>query len=779
MAQRAPEVERRSGAWPLLVLALVGTAVSQAWTLGLSFQLDDYALLWRPLELFRLATEHSTDEVPSFALRWTSWSLWALLDAVLPTPRAELPYHHVGLGLHLTCTWAVFSIARRLAPHAWDRLAEPSARDTAAALAALWFGVQAGGAQAHSWISAWGGLTAALCSLLALRAWLSARDADRDGALASRLPLALWTLAALLSKTPALALPPALAWLALWVVPSGLPSDPRGRARRAREWAAIAAALAAGLAIRAAYLGNARPRYGDRRPLDPTDIPRVLLSGLENLGQGIVATNSDALVADGPRGLFGVHAASVGVGLVLATFGLWWLAAPSRWRTLLGLFGALIAVGGPAGAIWGGRPINVMARTTYLPLALASLVVGLGLAGALRRGGTRMVAALLLMMGLGAVWFTGRADVVWTERLADLERRQHLGALTQAAERVGQGGLIILREAPDGFVGVPQLGSLLHAALNPTFWDGPRPALVRCTNDRQLRSALADGDLRGESVAVLVPRGGDASTPADARAARELVDVWNRTEHWPEAPRADWSRLEREDGVTRLVFDRPMPPFGFAGLAIEAAESGRMAVRYLGPGNELRAALAIDLVPGRPSSLGAPTGLDFRLGGPLTGVELVGPPLEDVLLLFALPAIEVDAPWMSQELELAPEQPLPPISIRRPAGWALPPIARLTMRVQRTVGETEVYADCLLGADGTAPEPFLLDQVHIEPDARPGDPEVFRASWPEAVTRLAELITNAEGAPSGEVTWSMELLHPDGTPAAAARPLEGRYRLRE
>ena len=40
-----------------------------------------------------------------------------------------------------------------------------------------------------------------------------------------------------------------------------------------------------------------------------------------------------------------------------------------------------------------------------------------------------------------------------------------------------------------------------------------------------------------------------------------------------------------------------------------------------------------------------------------------------------------------------------------------------------------------------------------------------------------ELIDNAEGAPSGKVSWTVELLHPDGTPAAASVERVGRYRL--
>ena len=133
------------------------------------------------------------------------------------------------------------------------------------------------------------------------------------------------------------------------------------------------------------------------------------------------------------------------------------------------------------------------------------------------------------------------------------------------------------------------------------------------------------------------------------------------------------------------------------------------------------------------------------------------------------------ADWLAGELLLDPDRPLPPIPLRRPPGLALPSIGRLTMVVERAFDTTEVYADALLPPE--EPTRFVLEQVHIEPDARPGDPAVLRAPWPQAVERLEELIGNARELDYGTVRWRLELLHPDGTPAAASAAIHGRYRL--
>jgi hypothetical protein len=752
---------------------LVLTALSQAWTLTLSFQLDDYALLWRPVELFRLAAEHETEEVPRFALRWTSWSVWALLHAVLPKPLDPWPYHVVGLGLHLLCTGLVFAIARRIAPDA-----SSSVRDRIGLIAALWFGIQAGGAQAHSWISAWGGLTATVCSLFALRAFLTARDRDESDRLASRLALGFWILLALLSKTPALAVPPLVIWLAV-CLPSPLEAPGLGRKRLVREAGAALGALAIALSIRAVYLGNARPRYGDRRPLDPTDIPRVLWNGLENLSQGLIASNKDPLVSDRPHLFPALYPAAdiglVGIGLIAAIFGLWLLSRHKSWRTTLGVAGAMLAAAGPAGAIYAGHTTNVMGRTTYFPLALLAVAVGvaLGPAGERPRRGIRFVLAAALL----GVWLMGRDDVINVERLADAERRQHRATIERAATEIGEAGVIVLREPPDGFVGVPQLGTLLQGVLQPDFWTGPRPEVRSCTNDRQLRAALADGTLRGRRVAVLVPETNVSSSPSDARAARRLHDVWGRGFTWPESEGIT-GVTERRDGVQTLDLGGERPPFGFAGLRIDASTTGELVVRYRSVGGALAASVTLEVSEGATVAAAAPSSLDFLLGEPIVAIEFEGLEVEGVQVLFELPRVELeDADWMQAELLLDRTVPLPDFRILAPPGIDVPPVARLTMRVDRTVGETEVYADAPLefGADRRAD--FRLDLVHIEPDARPGDPRVFRASWTQAVDRLRELIDNAEGAPSGKVTWAVELLHPDGTPAAASAERVGRYRL--
>ncbi|MEO0652454.1 MAG: hypothetical protein AAFZ65_17410, partial [Planctomycetota bacterium] len=581
-APHAPRAARLA-----LLAVLATTALAQAWTLTLSFQLDDYTLVWRPLELFQLATDLDDSAVESYALRWTVWSLWAALDAVMPVPRSELPYHLLGLAMHLGVTALVFQVTRdlmRSIGRGGSASTEPAPSTGlvwAPTLAGLWFGVQAGHAQAFSWIAAWSDLMLTGAGLLAVGALLRARLTDGEHRDAPRWPVALWTLLALLTKTPSLALPPILLWLALLLPPPPLARDPRGLARRGHDAIAIGIAFGTGLAIRAAYLGSARPRYGGQTDLGPADLPRVLFAGVENVGQAVAATVVDPLVADETLAVAGTSGSELGAAVVAATFLLWMVARPDHWRLGLALIGAVVAAAGPAGAIFGDIPNNVTARTAYQPLAFVAVAVGLALRGGWGRGGTLRAATGLLGLLLVATWAAGRADVVATERLADAERRQHRSTLQAAAERVGSTGIVVLLDPPDGFAGVAQLGSLLRYALLPDYWAGPRPEVVACGGLRQLRATLEADRFRGRKAAVLMPVDATGVAPAELRAGRWLHDAVADHDPWPTGDPAQGWTVEHGPLQTTISLPTPRPAFGFAGLSFAPAGAGSARIRYL------------------------------------------------------------------------------------------------------------------------------------------------------------------------------------------------------
>jgi len=117
----------------LLAVALC-TLAAQAFSLVLGFQLDDYTLLAAPWSLFALGASGSELHGDIFAVRFSIWFVWGLLD-VLPGAPAELAHRAVGLLAH---TAAAVLIARvLLRAHG----------GTAAALfAGLLFGVGSGAA---------------------------------------------------------------------------------------------------------------------------------------------------------------------------------------------------------------------------------------------------------------------------------------------------------------------------------------------------------------------------------------------------------------------------------------------------------------------------------------------------------------------------------------------------------------------------------------------------------------------------------------------------------
>ena len=78
----------------------------------------------------------------------------------------------------------------------------------------------------------------------------------------------------------------------------------------------------------------------------------------------------------------------------------------------------------------------------------------------------------------------------------------------------------------------------------------------------------------------------------------------------------------------------------------------------------------------------------------------------------------------------------------------------------------------LAAIDGGAA--FSIGLLHVDPAAAPGAADVPRAPWPAFHARIAPAGADVDAA-TGPVTWSFALLHPDGTRAAASRPVRGRF----
>jgi hypothetical protein len=773
-----PTAPRRPHAW--LVAVLVATGAAQAWTLDLAYQLDDYSMLWRPVELFTLATNWDDPGAPHFALRWTLWALWALLDAVLPTPRPSFAYHTVGWLLHLACTAGVWQLTRRLVP--------AGTPPWIPAAAALGFGTAGGVAQAHSWISAWGDLLLALCATWSAVALLQARERDRSQRLASRLPLAGWTLLALLSKEPALVLPPLLAVLSLALPLPLLESDPRGRRRRLREGAALTLALLPALAARFLTLGTLEPRYSNLRSPELADGWNLLQSGAAGLGQALLPWNRDALVADvlafAARALPEVAAPRLGVGLWCGALLLGVAAAPRRWRPLFAVGLGALLFAWPAGAVYDGAPHNSIGRTLYAALAFASASGGLVLGSlALRGPGGRALASILASAAL-LLHGDGLLQVARIERLAHGERVTQTAALERAAAAVGRSGRVLLRAPPHDLGGVPQLGPLVAEHLRPEFSRGPQVSVLWATDDAELAALLADAAPQPSRVTVLrrLPQTTAEAPLAQQRAARGWrgsapVLAVPSTEELERA--GTWESLA--DGG-RLQFDPPLAPVGFAGLRLTPQSEGTVQLLLRDGSGGARPGPQLWIEPrgvGRPHSLGLPADLDLRLGPPLVAVEVRGGSVTEAALLSELPAIAWTERVWPPDVVLDPSRPPTPLEVVLPPDFQFPRQARLTMRLGRRSEAVPVLGDAELESLGGDRWRFELRTLHLDPRSAPGDPTVPSAPWAAAVERLAAIVEGAGLTRSGRLEYTLTLHHADGTVGAASSPRDCVYHLPE
>ncbi|QDU67487.1 hypothetical protein [Engelhardtia mirabilis] len=757
---------------PLLIVVLGVVAIAQAWVLHLPFQVDDFALLGRPWELFSMGFAADGEHVPRFALRWPLWFLWGVLEFALPEPHGAFGYHVVGLTLHLVVTALVASVASKLAPH----------RARAAGLiAALLFGLAHGAAQAFSWTSAWGDLLMTLFGVAALRALLAGRE--REGGVAA---LAVLCWLAMVSKTPGMVIPPVLA---LWCL-----LLPARSARRRRELIAIGGAFLAGALGRILYLGSFRPTYDEHTPPTLVDAPQILVRGVAALGQALLPWNRDPLFADVRPALAGLFELATPLQLALGWIGAIALcglvAAPGAARRWLALAGALVAVTAPVGTLYEGQLTNILGRAAYLPLAVVALWSGLAVAAALARGrASRVVGLALLAVALLVDVILGR-HVRQTEGIAAAERGQQLESLLEAGAGLGPNDTLILHWPPFDMGGIAQVGPLLGRALLAPLGphrSGAGPRIVDVVGEKQLLEALGDPSLLQGRVRLLDVQRDEVGSDAPLeeldriRASRRLVVRGTDTMAWSEGfdhyRELTWTPVA---GALTTRFDPPIPTRGFAGLRLEVEKSGVFQVDWITDDGR-RLATSVEVAPtelgagGRDLASEAPRSIDFRLARGLAAIEIRGPGIVGAGLLETLPPLGLEGPGIGSELQLDPVRPPGPFRVTLPPGWILPRTARLTISFKTRQGSIEVFADAAAvpGPDGV----FQLEigLLHVDPSAAPGAADVPRAPWPAFIQRLGP----QDGGPAialGEVLWTVALLHPSGARAAASVPAPGTFR---
>lgn len=758
--------------WTVLLAAFAAHAQS----LVLSFQLDDFYVLRAPAELFLGAREAAPNGVAPWAVRLVLWALYAALD-LLPGPPNELAHRLVGLGIHVAAAVLLARVAMRAGAGA-----------AAALFAGLLFGVGGGAAQAFTWSSAFGDALGGCFGLLAAERLLAARTAGARRARRARLAGAAALLLALLSKESLLPLAPAL-----WV---GLQCAARPTAaRRARGAEAVAVFVPLVLAVftRWAYLGSLGVRYGGFEP----ELAQYLAApgqSLELLAKALVPFNGDPLVAD-------VAAAGLGSGpftpllaqygplpfaCVFALAALALALAHSPRRGLVAVVLLLLGWGCalPAGLLGFVSLHNGLARTLYVPLVFVCLALGLAIAPGARAVWRRRVELALALFWIALAVPLGVRNGQ-LERLASKERVAYVRTAYSLLHRPPEhGDRLFLIEPPADFAGISQLGPHLDWAVSPPFAAAHGYELRSVRDRHSLAQALEEPRREGARTWFLGPAdaavfGDSGRPPAERRAARLPVLRYLGAQAPPQTADA----VLGDDGAARANFEQRPSPMGLT--ALELVYDGPVPVGELGI---LWFADGAPAASQQPTLAGGPAGSSVHVLVPhdvglrlATAIEgLVFQPAsrapQRVRLGWAAPELEVSH-W--PELAIAPGAPGPTVQVAVPPGSVWPRDVRAELAFAALGGTVRLYLHGRLperaepGAD-SGPFEVHLDRVgqHVSPPLGPAG----GLSFGDFALGLAARRARPTDVIEGSVFWRLELVHPDGTAAVAARPGQGRFR---
>lgn len=787
MTDRPPRTEAEL--WPvprrLAAVVFAAAVISHLWVLDLGFQLDDYRLLADPLGLFRAVPAAFEEPVAAgldaFMLRWPAWLYWGALSRFAGDPLSPVPFHFVALLLHGATSALLAVIVGRLLSGAIGR--------HAGLLAGLGFAFSAGGIQVVSWTSANPDLLVCFFGLWGLRCFLKARDPRRDersmrGLLVVGF-LSIWI--ALLSKTPALAIVPAGAFV-LWTDMR----TPRRPWRRDLLLLLLATLLT--FACRWLYLGSLRLRYGSREAPSLWEAPAYVWRGLGNVGQGLFPWNRSPLFdGDGPfLGEWVLEGLGIGAPLLAALASgavLFWAGSrcPRSRPALSAAFFALLVLAMPGAVLYEGSPTNVHSRTTYLPLLAAFGGLGIALSHLLHSTRTRafgraaVVAWALLLLD-------SSSHVANTEALAAREREQRI-ELVRAAHREQsrvdpERGVTVLAVVPQaGYGGIPGHGVLLRWVIQPPFWSPPAGAedtplrLEVFTDEAHLARNLYDLELGGSAVQAIGPSRSVEAEAGVALRAELLPRAWTSlraglTEE--ELASLTWS-LEAGDGAREVWHvDPPLPPHSMEALRLRMPPGGPAAARVL-----LRQGRATTLLrmrfprsaEDRVTVVKPPTALRSYLGAPIDAIEFQvqegGAPLVAAPEpLWRGPRLVLHEPADMAEVQLIVHGGPPSFTFSAPAPEALAPYARFEMVFLPTTTPMALFSDVRTDALDSRDEGlrFLPSHLHADIDRVPRSTDPAPA-W-SALMSEAEAALWAAGQREGYFEWRISTLHPGGEVAA-------------
>jgi len=769
---------RRLSRWVVAVLVLATVAV-QSWILRLPFQLDDYVVLAHPLDAFHGGELAAGAGRAPFMLRWTMWGLFALVEAFLEPPWSPVPFHVVGLALHVAATLLVARIAWR---------AERALGLRHAALAAgLVFGLAGGHAQAFSWTGAWSAALYTLFALLSLDRFLAARETRGRAALLQLVlaVVALWL--SLVSKEPALVLVPVVLVVLLATAPRTAASGGPGalvpldrllpRAAR-REAAGVLLAVLGLFACRYAFLGTIRVGYYEREAPGPLELATTLPRGLLGLAQALYPWNRDPLFAgEGVAyerwlGLSAAGAAALGVlpwlGLALA------LRPRARPALLLGC-AAVLGTALLPGFLHDGVPTNVNSRTAYAPLAAAAVTLGLAVGALGRRpGGGRSPLGLVAGAFLVLLALAGTAHVASTERAMAGEQaalRAEVDRLAREhAESASPRPLLVLLLAPDsGYGGIPCLGDLAPRAFAPPFAPPGGPRVLAFADPDALADAWDELDLAAHDVVLIGPeveRADESLLPAppqpeeEGRRARErrrpraLTPL--RGGHGPGERLAE--RALRRDGV-RWEVEPPLAAHLATAFALRFPArpvAGELVLHEVGGGER---GLPLSFAGGdaaSPIALGVPPRPELLARPAVVALEWRGTPEPaELRLLDALPSVAPLEPAPGATLA-GVERP-PRFRARLPAGFDLPARLRLELRFA-------YRGPPLVAAYETARVPGAQDVELVPRELRFG--AAGRGPWSDTAAVFIGPLLASGALLRADFSWRVQVLHENGVQAA-------------
>jgi len=779
-------------AWQALIFA--AACALGAWMLELPFQYDDYVLLGDPWRLFGDAAAASSELAPGtapFMLRWTTWLTWGWLRDLGPEPLDPRVHHVVGLALHALVCVLLARVVWRATGSTWS-----------ARIAGLAFALCAGGAQAVSWIAAWGDVLAALFALLALEGLLAARDTSHARrALALRAFAVLAFFACLVAKEPALIFAPALALVLGCLALGGLRAGGTERVRAARtlgaELAVIALALLGSALARRATLGTFDLTYAGHPRPPLSELPDLLRGGLQVLAQALYPWNRDALFADqAPRlGALGGMALPLAL-LALVALGGVFGHARARAPLLACALVALVCIV-PSGAITIGSPTNVLSRTAYAPLLPSCALLGLACAAWFKRPRAHVLG--LVGCGLLALVFAdGRAHYIETERAAAREQRafhELLHALRdEQAMRASAAPLAVVAVLPEpGYADIPLLGPLAPRAFLRPFAQGGEIELTVVGHPHLLRDAFVERDWSERDLALVETNGiqagldpARAPRPLGASARAERMPARTgalRLGLQPGAARPHWTLLESGRDSQTYAADPAWPAHALRAIELELpaapASGARLSTQAVGaqsaedrPSWRERHELVLAAAPFiERAALELPIEREILLGAPLDRLRwessrgLLGPPRA----LARLPGIEIVEPSARLELCADPREPAPRLRVRAPAGYLVPPMARVEFALGLVDREVRLCSDVALAPETRAAGALLeleLLNLHPAPDVPPGRPMPGLMPWALFAEQLLTPEMHRRARTRIDGRWRVALHHAGGARAA-------------